>query len=125
MCQGEDGGKTQTLASKRDIHDTLTTLSTSSDTTKRFNSRSSNTSKFVTDIGDISGGTDDREPFFSKRTILPTFNQFSGGIDDFFLLREGHKNLSKSPSSGQCAPTSKNGLPYSLIYPFGLIDRFF
>ncbi|XP_066015479.1 protein shortage in chiasmata 1 ortholog-like [Pocillopora verrucosa] len=104
---GEDGGKMQTLASKRDIHDTLSTLSTSSDTTTRFNSRSSNTSKFVTEVRDTSGETDEREPYFTKRTIIPALRQFSGGIDDFFLLREGHKNSSKSPSSGQCAPTKK------------------
>lgn len=79
----------------------------------------------MTEIGDTLGETDERESHFTKRKMLPAFNQFCGGIDDFFLLREGHKNSSKSPSSGQCAPTSKNGLPHSLIYPFGLIDLFF
>ena len=79
----------------------------------------------MTEVRDASGETDEREPYFTKRTIRPALRQFSGGIDDFFLLREGHKNSSKSTSSGQCAQTSKNGLPHSLIYPFGLINCFY
>ena len=72
-------------------------------------SRSSTPSRIVTQSGNNSSqDKDQQEPYSSKRTTLSAFKQASGGIEDFFLLREGQLDSLKSSTQSQCTPTSKN-----------------
>ena len=72
-------------------------------------SRSSSPSRIVTQSGtNSSQDKDQQEPHHAKRTTLSAFKQASGGIEDFFLLREGQQDSLKSSTQAQCTPTSKN-----------------
>ncbi|KAJ7330603.1 hypothetical protein OS493_022218 [Desmophyllum pertusum] len=70
--------------------------------------RSSSPSRIVTQNGtNFSKDKDQQEPCFAKRTTLSAFKQASGGIEDFFLLREGQLDSLKPSTQAQCTPTKK------------------
>ena len=75
---------------------------------------STTSSKVAIHGGTDSGCKDHRKLSLPKRTISSALTQTFGGIEDFFLLREGKMDSLKSTTNGLCTPPSKRELLHSV-----------
>lgn len=60
--------------------------------------------------GTNSENKDQKKRSLPKSTTLSAFKQTCGGIEDFFLLREGQVDSLKSSTNGLCTPPSNRRL---------------
>ena len=76
---------------------------------------SSTTSQIAIQGGTDSEYKDQKKRSFPKRTTPSAFTQTFGGIEDFFLLREGKVDSLKSATNTLCTPPSKRE-PLQSVY---------
>jgi len=83
---------------------------------------STNSSKATIQGGTDSEYKDQKKLSLPKRTTPTAYTQTFGGIEDFFLLREGKADSLKSTTSGLCTPPSKTELYHSVFVKFRKIS---
>ena len=81
---------------------------------------SSTTNQIAIQGGTDSGYKDQKKLSLANRTTPSAFTQTFGGIEDFFLLREGKVNSLKSSTNALCTPPSKRELLQSVYLKFNL-----